>query len=380
MPELDVASAVPVRPQDGAQPLLRVEALVKHFAPSRRWRPSRQAAEPIRAVDGVSFTVARGETFGIVGESGSGKTTVARCLVRLAKATSGSMLLDGVAIEQLERDALRRARRRMQLVFQDPYASLDPRMTVRALVREPLELHRKELGRIDAGAVLEALEMVGITDAQADRKPHAFSGGQRQRVAIARALVLRPDLVILDEPVSALDVSIQAQILNLLTRLQQELGLAFVLIVHDLAVAEHACHRLAVMYRGRIVETGSREELFRRPLHPYTVALLDAVPVPDPATRPPAAAVDETSAKAESAEDAPAGEATPHRGAGDGRGALAPLGCRYRPRCPVGRDREICRLHDPALTVQAGGHAAACHFPGEAQSAAREQTLATKGA
>jgi ABC-type oligopeptide transport system ATPase subunit len=379
MPEIDGRDAA--ASGDDANTLLSVEQLVKHFAGARGWRPSRQAAEPIRAVDGVSFVVERGETFGIVGESGSGKSTVARCLVRLTEATSGSVRLDGVAIEQLERRALREARRRMQLVFQDPYSSLDPRMTVRALVREPLELHRKELGRVSSDVVLETLELVGITAAQAERKPHAFSGGQRQRIAIARALVLRPELVILDEPVSALDVSIQAQILNLLARLQQELGLAFVLIVHDLAVAEHACHRLAVMYRGRIVETGSREDLFRRPLHPYTVALLDAVPVPDPAARPPAVAIDETIAKLESAEDSAARAATTGGAAHAGRGAHPqPSGCRYRPRCPIGRDREICRVQDPALVNQASGQAAACHFPGEAQSAAREQTLATKGA
>jgi oligopeptide/dipeptide ABC transporter ATP-binding protein len=315
--------------------LLVVEDLVKAFA-------RRRDAEPLRAVDGVSFTVRRGETFGIVGESGCGKTTLSRAILRLVEPTSGSVTFDGVDVRGLDDAALRRLRRRMQIVFQDPVGSLDSRMSARALVQEPLEIHGID-GASERAA--EMLELVGIPAHQHDRRPYAFSGGQRQRIGVARALVVRPELVFLDEPISALDVSIQAQVLNLLRRLQDELGLTYVFIVHDLAVAEYFCDRVAVLYRGAVVELGSREALFREPLHPYTASLLSAVPVPDPVVGR-------------------------RRERIVLRGDVAPLegnavGCRFRSRCPVGRDREICATVSPPLSEHRPDHEAACHFPAE---------------
>jgi oligopeptide/dipeptide ABC transporter ATP-binding protein len=301
--------------------------------------------ETLRAVDGVSFDVSRGETFGLVGESGCGKSTLARCILRLIAPSGGRALLDGVDLLSLSGDELRRMRRRMQIVFQDPYASLDPRMSVQAIVEEPLVIHGIGTRAERAQRAVEMLELVGITQAQMRRKPHEFSGGQRQRVGVARALVLHPELVILDEPISALDVSIQAQVLNLLRDLQQRLQLTYLFIIHDLAVAEYFCDRLAVLYLGTVVELGDRESLFRRPLHPYTVSLLSAIPIPDPASER-------------------------RRQRIVLRGELTPLsagrhGCRFQPRCPVGRDRSVCSEQEPPLVEQAPGQWAACHFPGE---------------
>jgi oligopeptide/dipeptide ABC transporter ATP-binding protein len=302
-------------------------------------------AEQLRAVDGVSFDVRKGETFGLVGESGCGKSTLARCILRLLTPTSGRAVFEGIDLGSLSGDELRRMRRRMQIVFQDPFASLDPRMSVRAIVEEPLAIHglgdrAERLRRAD-----EMLQLVGITPSQLRRKPHEFSGGQRQRIGVARALVLHPELVVLDEPISALDVSIQAQVLNLLRSLQEQLQLTYLFIIHDLSVAEYFCDRLAVLYLGTVVELGDRESLFRRPLHPYTVSLLSAVPIPDPAQERRRRRI------------VLRGEVTPL--------AAERRGCRFKPRCPVGRDREICGEQEPPLSEHAPGQWAACHFPGE---------------
>lgn len=326
--------------------LLWVDRLVKDFPTGRRRLfGGGQTGEALRAVDGVSFDVRAGETFGLVGESGCGKTTLARCILRLTQPTGGRVVFDGADLATLGRNELRALRRRMQVVFQDPYASLDPRMTVGAIVEEPLVIHGLGARTARRTKVAKMLELVGLTPQQARRKPHEFSGGQRQRIALARALVLSPELVILDEPVSALDVSIQAQVLNLLRSLQTELGLTYLFIVHDLAVAEYFCDRLAVLYLGAVMELGEREALFRSPLHPYTDALLSAVPVPDPAVARRKNRV------------VLRGDVT-HFGA-------EVTGCRFKPRCPVGRDREVCGVEHPPLEERGSGHWVACHFPGE---------------
>ncbi|HZQ82265.1 MAG TPA: ABC transporter ATP-binding protein [Gaiellaceae bacterium] len=323
--------------------LLWVDRLAKTFRIGHA-RPGR-APELLRAVDSVSFDVRRGETFGLVGESGCGKSTLARCILRLVQPTAGRAIFDGIDLTALPSSELRKMRRRMQIVFQDPYASLDPRMSARAIVEEPLTIHgigdRAERARRAA----EMLELVGITPVQLRRKPHEFSGGQRQRIGVARALVLHPELVLLDEPISALDVSIQAQVLNLLRSLQEQFQLTYLFIVHDLSVAEYFCDRLAVLYLGAVVEIGDRESLFRRPLHPYTVSLLSAVPIPDPASERRRQRI------------VLSGEVAPLAG--------QRAGCRFKPRCPVGRDRAICGEREPPLVEHASDQWAACHFPSE---------------
>jgi oligopeptide transport system ATP-binding protein len=260
-------------------PLLEVRHLVKEF--SRREGVLGKGA-PVRAVDDVSFTIGKGETFGLVGESGSGKTTTGRCVLRLIEPTSGEVLFDGRDVLKLSRAELRRARRDMQIVFQDPYSSLNPRLRAGDSVEEPLVIHK--LGSRDErrARVAQLFELVGLNPDHLRRYPHEFSGGQRQRIALARALALNPSLVIADEPVSALDVSVQAQVVNLLMDLQQRLGLTYLFIAHDLRLVEHICSRVAVMYRARIVEMGETAKLFAAPQHPYTRALLSAIPVPDP--------------------------------------------------------------------------------------------------
>ena len=250
--------------------------------PRGLWRQ----APPVRAVDGVSFTIDEGETFGLVGESGSGKTTTGRCLLRLIEPTSGEIRFRGEDVRACSRQRLRELRRHMQIVFQDPYGSLNPRMRARAIVEEPLVIHRLGNRAERRARVADLFRLVGLDPSLLDRYPREFSGGQRQRIGLARALALGPSLVVADEPVSALDVSVQAQVINLLMDLQQQLGLTCLLIAHDLRLVEHVCTRVAVMYRGRIVETAPAAELFSRPLHPYTRALVSAVPIPDPDARP----------------------------------------------------------------------------------------------
>ncbi|HQV58520.1 MAG TPA: ATP-binding cassette domain-containing protein [Ilumatobacteraceae bacterium] len=299
----------------------------------------------VLAVDGVSFSVAPGETFGVVGESGSGKSTLARAALGLIPLAGGSITIDGQPVTQ-DRASLQRLRRRVQMVFQDATASLDPRMTVGELIEEPLIVHDIGTRADRQQRVVTMLEQVGLDPKLATRKPKQLSGGQRQRVGLARALIVEPQVVILDEPVSAVDVSVQAQILNLLSELKASTGVTYLFIVHDLAVAEYFCDRLVVMYRGAVMEEGTSADLFERVQHPYTAALLSAVPVPDPSAKrmhrwiP----IDEADAAAD-----------------DEVGA----GCRFRPRCPVGRNDELCRSSDPALVEVAPGHRARCHYPGQ---------------
>jgi oligopeptide transport system ATP-binding protein len=309
--------------------LLEARGLVKHFTAGRN--------ALVRAVDGIDLTLAAGETLALVGESGSGKSTTGRLLLRLIEPTAGSVLLDGRDILALKPGALRALRREMQIVFQDPYGSLNPRMTVGAMLTEPLRLHGLARGRAVAPKVEALLDQVGLRPEHARRYPHEFSGGQRQRVGIARALAVEPRLIICDEPVSALDVSIQAQIVNLLQELQRRRGLAYLFIAHDLAVVRHIADRVAVMYLGRIVETAPVAQIFAAPRHPYTRALLSAVPVPDPAARPIRTNL-----------------------AGEPPSPIdIPTGCRFHPRCAHAITR--CRIEDPALSDDAG-HATACHL------------------
>jgi oligopeptide/dipeptide ABC transporter ATP-binding protein len=329
------------------EPLLTVDGLTKVFGDSRgRWSRRR---ESVHAVDDVSFHVDRGETLGIVGESGCGKSTLSRAILRLIEPTAGKVVFDGIDVGRLGAEELRRLRRRMQIIFQDPFGSLDPRMTARAIVEEPLTIHGIGDPPARRRRAAEMLEQVGITASQHERKPQAFSGGQRQRIGVARAMVIDPELVFLDEPVSALDVSIQAQVLNLLRRLQRELDLTYVFIVHDLAVAEYFCDRVAVIYRGVIMELAGSDALFDDPLHPYTVSLLSAIPVPDPE-------IARRRRKLVLPGDVPSGEVTR-------------VGCRFRERCPVGRDRSVCATDAPPLKEWRTGHWAACHFPGELRRA-----------
>jgi oligopeptide/dipeptide ABC transporter ATP-binding protein len=330
---------------DTAGPILQAEGLSKSFRVHGEHRLARQST--LTVLDDVSLAVRRGETFGLVGESGCGKSTLARCLLALLAPSAGRVLFDGIELATLEREELRALRRRMQLVFQDPFASLDPRMTVAAIVEEPLLIHGVGDREQRRRAALEMLADVGLTAEQAARRPHAFSGGQRQRIGIARAFVLRPELVILDEPLSALDVSVQAQVLNLLRSLQGQLGLTYLFISHDLAVAEYFCDRVAVLYLGQVVELADRTSLFHHPLHPYSVSLLSAVPAPRAGGRARRASRPQ-----------PIGEV--------GSVAERPAGCPFEPRCPVGRGRSICREQRPPLSSAVKGHLVACHFPGEA--------------
>ena len=265
-----------------SEPLLRVENLVKHFP---------VGGGVVKAVDGVSFDVRRGETVGLVGESGCGKTTTGRCILQLDRPSSGRVMFDGEDLAALDEHALRAVRRRVQVIFQDPYSSLNPRMTVGEIVREPLVVHRIGDRAAQLDKVRALLETVGLTAEMLDRYPHEFSGGQRQRIGIARALALDPKLVIADEPVSALDVSVRSQVLNLMVKLQREHNLTYVFISHDLSVVEHVSDSIAIMYLGRIVEIGPAEKVFAKPAHPYTRALMEAIPVPDPDLRHQAAPV-----------------------------------------------------------------------------------------
>ncbi|GAB3835173.1 ABC transporter ATP-binding protein [Kribbella italica] len=322
-------------------PLLSVRDL--HTSFPLRSSVLRRTVGQIQAVAGVSFDVLPGGTLGLVGESGSGKSTVARTIVGLEKATSGSILFEGEELTSLPKASMRRVRRQLQMIFQDPYASLNPRATVEQIITEAWEIHPDVVPRAKHHTeARDLLERVGLNPDHARRYPHQFSGGQRQRIGIARALALRPKLVICDEAVSALDVSVQAQVLNLLADLRSDLGLAYLFIAHDLSVVRHISDQVAVMYLGRIVETAPQDELFSGPIHPYTQALLSAVPDPKPWTRPPR-------------EQIIIGGDVPSP-------ADPPSGCRFRTRCWKAED--TCATTDPALEIRLAQHPAACHFAG----------------
>ncbi len=321
-------------------PLLQVHELVKNF-PITGGLLSREIGR-VHAVDHVSFDVLAGETLGVVGESGCGKSTTGRCLLRLTEPTSGEIWFDGKDVAALDRSALRALRRDMQIIFQDPFASLNPRMTVGAIVGEALTIHAlAKSAREHRDRVVHLLTTVGLNADCIDRYPHEFSGGQRQRIGIARALAVEPKLIVCDEPVSALDVSIQAQVINLLEDLQQQFQLTYIFIAHDLSVVEHISDRIAVMYLGRIVEIASARELYSRPLHPYTEALLSAVPVPNP--------------KRNGKRIALQGEVP--------NPINPPTGCHFHPRCPI-RELPICASERPELSTPASGHQVACHLRG----------------
>jgi oligopeptide/dipeptide ABC transporter ATP-binding protein len=334
----------------GSAGLLEVDGL-KVWFPVRSG-PLRRRVGTVQAVDGVDLTVSRGETVALVGESGSGKTTVGRTIVRVQEPTAGTVRLGGDDLTALRGAALRRSRRRFQMVFQDPYSSLDPRQTVEDILGEPLQIHDLASRTARPARIAELLTMVGLDPAFAERYPHEFSGGQRQRIGIARALAVEPELIVCDEPVSALDVSIQAQVVNLLQRLQRDLGVAYLFIAHDLSLVRHLASRVAAMYLGRIVETGTVEAVYGQPLHPYTAALLSAVPVPD-------AEIEQSRARIILSGEMP-------------NPADPPPGCRFHTRCwlreQLGRPDQ-CASVDPPLAEpgsgSAAGHKVACHFPHE---------------
>ena len=348
----ETAIATPTAPAAGSETLVRVRDLAVDFKV-----PVRGAlrAGRLRAVSGVDLDIRRGEILGVVGESGCGKSTTGRAILQLLRPSAGTVTFDGTELTTLSRSPMRAMRRRMQMVFQDPFASLNPRMSIGELIEEPLLVHSDLPAAGRRAKALETMQLVGLSPQWHERYPHEFSGGQRQRVGIARALVSNPEFVVADEPVSALDVSVQAQIVNLLEQLQEDLGLTMMFIAHDLAVVRHLCDRIAVMYLGTVVEVGECEDLYTRPRHPYTQALLSAVPIPDPLVEV---------------------ERKRRILTGDVPSPLnPPSGCRFRTRC--WKAQEICASQQPQLTATPDGHQVACHFP--ENSGAPHQPAAAAG-
>jgi oligopeptide/dipeptide ABC transporter ATP-binding protein len=335
----------------GSSPFVEVRHLVKEY-PVTAGAVLRRKVGSIKAVSDVTFSIARGETFGLVGESGCGKTTVGKCCVGLETPTSGEILIEGRDVTTLRRGEARRARANLQMVFQDPYSSLDPRMRIDAIVREPLRIQRRGTRGEQTARVGELLREVGLDARAGNRYPHEFSGGQRQRVGLARALALNPGLIVADEPVSALDVSIRAQILNLMKRMQVEHGLTYLVISHDLATLRHITDRTGVMYLGKLVEIGPSDRVYSHPVHPYTAGLIDSIPIPDPSVERRRRSV------------VMRGELPSAR--------TPPSGCRFRTRCS--RAADICTTHEPRLSAFGPGHLAACHFPLPQQAADRAGT------
>ncbi len=334
---------------DGS-PLLDVRNLKMHF-PLTQGIIFQRKVGAVQAVDGVSFSVKRGETLGLVGESGCGKSTTGRAILQLYKPTAGNVIFNGKELTQLDSTNMRKMRRHLQMIFQDPYASLNPRMTVGNIVSEPMQIHKLVPKGERTKRVQELLQTVGLNPYFANRYPHEFSGGQRQRIGIARALAANPDFIVCDEPVSALDVSIQAQIVNLLEDLQEQFGLTYLFIAHDLSVVRHISDRVAVMYLGKIVEMANRNELYDNPLHPYTKALLSAVPIPDPVIEKKRERIILT---------------------GDVPSPInPPSGCHFHTRCPYVMD--VCKKIDPLFSDQGSGHHVACHlYPGSGADTAEQ--------
>jgi oligopeptide transport system ATP-binding protein len=322
----------------GKRVLVEVRGLKKYF-PIKSGIVFQREVAAVKAVDGVSFDIYEGETLGLVGESGCGKSTTGRTILQLHRATAGSVKFEGEELTTLQGEALRKMRRKMQMIFQDPYASLNPRMSVGRIVAEPLVVHNIGTKKEREERVAELLELVGLNPYFVRRYPHEFSGGQRQRIGLARALALNPKFIVADEPISALDVSIQAQVVNLLQKLQEDLGLTYLFIAHDLSMVRHLCNRVAVMYLGKIVEIADSEELYTNPLHPYTQALLSAVPVPDPV-------VEEKRQRIILKGDVPSP-------------VNPPKGCHFNTRCPVSVG--VCYEEDPELVEVLPGHWVACH-------------------
>ncbi len=338
MPETRVQATGPTSRMDGKKVLVEVKNLKKHF-PIKSGIVFQREVAAVKAVDGVTFHIYEGETLGLVGESGCGKSTTGRTILQLYRPTEGSVKFEGVELTELKGNALRRMRRKMQMVFQDPYASLNPRMSVGRIVAEPLVVHGIGTKKEREERVAELLELVGLNPYFVRRYPHEFSGGQRQRIGLARALALNPKFIVADEPISALDVSIQAQVVNLMQELQENLGLTYLFIAHDLSMVRHLCDRVAVMYLGKIVEVAESEELYTNPLHPYTQALLSAVPVPDPV-------VEETRQRIILKGDVPSP-------------INPPKGCNFNTRCPVSVD--VCFSQEPELVEVLPEHWVACH-------------------